>query len=85
MAVVYDYDLLKHEVVQFLEDDRNWDNVVKLLEWENRLFNAHELYNTLTDSHMEGIKGAFEYAEEGAELDYLTIEEYVNAWIDGDF
>lgn len=84
-VVTYDYQEIKHEVVQFLEVDENWNNVVKLLGWENKTFMAHDLYNTLTDLYMEGINGIYTDLQEGQKVEYSSIAEYVAAWIDGDF
>lgn len=83
--IIYDYDYIKSEVVDFLENDTNWNNVVKLIGWENTTFMAHELYETITDLYMEGVKGAYSTLEEGQEVEYLTIGEYIATWLDGDF
>ena len=87
IKVIYDRQLVKSDVVEFLEVPENWDNVVKLLGWENRIFTAHELYDTLSDLYLEGIKGAEinTVLAEGQEVEYLSISEYVTAWMDGDF
>ena len=84
VKVVYKYDEIKRDVKEFLDSsEANWHDAVYIMDWEERLILAKELYEAITDLYMNAIRHELKgNIHPGDVVEYLSLKEFVKATIE---